>query len=64
MGMLLILYSGASAAFCEGLKYVTKNFVEAQATVLIGVLLIFESIYNKIWKRRVYKNDHQKNQAP
>lgn len=51
MGMLLILYSGASAAFCEGLKYVTKNFVEAQATVLIGVPLIFESIYNKIWKQ-------------
>jgi len=51
MGMLLILYSGASAAFCEGLKYVTKNFVEAQATVLIGVPLIFESIYNKIWRQ-------------
>jgi long-chain acyl-CoA synthetase len=51
MGMLLILYSGASVAFCEGLKYVTKNFVEAQATVLIGVPLIFESIYNKIWKQ-------------
>lgn len=51
MGMLLILYSGASAAFCEGLKYVTKNFVEAQATILVGVPLIFESIYNKIWKQ-------------
>lgn len=56
MGMLLILYSGASAAFCEGLKYVTKNFVEAQATVLIGVPLIFESIYNKIWKQAEKNN--------
>ena len=34
----------------RSLKYVTKNFVEAQATVLIGVPLIFESIYNKIWE--------------
>ena len=56
LGMLLILYSGASAAFCEGLKYVTKNFAEAQATVLIGVPLIFESIYNKIWKQAEKSN--------
>ncbi len=56
MGMLLILYRGASSAFCEGLKYVTKNFVEAQATVLIGVPLIFESIYNKIWKQAEKNN--------
>lgn len=51
MGMLVVLYSGASAAFCEGLKYVTKNFIEAKATILIGVPLLFESIYNKIWKQ-------------
>jgi len=51
MGMLLICYRGASAAFYEGLKYVNKNLVEAQATVLIGVPLIFESIYDKIWKQ-------------
>ena len=51
MGMSLILYRGASAAFCEGLKYVNKNLVEAKATVLIGVPLIFESIYDKIWKQ-------------
>lgn len=51
MGMLLILYRGASAAFYEGLKYVNKNLVEAEATILIGVPLIFESIYDKIWKQ-------------
>lgn len=51
MGMTLILYHGASAAFFEGLKYVTKNLAEAQATILIGVPLIFESIYDKIWKQ-------------
>ncbi|GAB1476569.1 AMP-binding protein [Bacillota bacterium] len=56
MGMLLVLSRGASAAFCEGLKYVTRNFVEAKATVLIGVPLIFESIYNKIWKQAEKNN--------
>lgn len=51
MGMILVLYRGASTAFFEGLKYVTKNLEEAQATVLIGVPLIFENIYDKIWKQ-------------
>ena len=51
MGMLAILFSGASAAFCEGLKYITKNLAEAQATILVGVPLIFESAYNKIWRQ-------------
>ena len=51
MGMLLILYCGASAAFYEGLKYIAKNMEEAQASVLIGVPLIFESIHSKIWKQ-------------
>lgn len=51
MGMSLVLYRGASIAFFEGLKYINKNLAEAQATVLIGVPLIFESIYDKIWKQ-------------
>jgi long-chain acyl-CoA synthetase len=51
LGMSLILYRGASIAFYEGLKYINKNLAEAQATVLVGVPLIFESIYDKIWKQ-------------
>lgn len=51
MGMLLVLYRGASSAFYEGLKYINKNLAEAEATILIGVPLIFESIYEKIWKQ-------------
>lgn len=51
MGISLILYRGASIAFYEGLKYVAKNLAESQATVLIGVPLIFESMYAKIWKQ-------------
>lgn len=51
MGMLVVLYSGASIAFCEGLKYIAKNLQESKATILLGVPLIFESAYNKIWKQ-------------
>ena len=51
MGMGVILYGGASIAFCEGLKHIAKNMAEAQATILVGVPLIFESIYDKIWKQ-------------
>ncbi len=51
MGMSLVLYRGASIAFFEGLKYINKNLAEAKATILIGVPLIFESIYEKIWKQ-------------
>jgi long-chain acyl-CoA synthetase len=51
MGLHLVLYRGGSIAFFEGLKYINRNLEEAQATVLIGVPLIFESIYDKIWKQ-------------
>lgn len=51
LGISLILYRGASIAFYEGLKYVAKNMVEAQPTVLIAVPLILESLYEKIWKQ-------------
>lgn len=51
LGHVLVMYRGASVAYCEGLKYVTKNLAEAKSTVLIGVPLIFESVYDKVWKQ-------------
>ncbi len=51
MGMSLFLYRGASIAFYEGLKYITQNMLEAKPTYLIGVPLVFEAIYKKIWKQ-------------
>ncbi len=49
--IMVVLFQGGSIAFYEGLKYVVKNLAEAQATMLVGVPLIFESMYNKIWKQ-------------
>ncbi|WP_269477053.1 AMP-dependent synthetase/ligase [Hominibacterium faecale] len=49
--IMTVLYQGGSVAFFEGLKHVTKNMVEARASILVGVPLIFESIYAKLWKQ-------------
>lgn len=50
IGISTLLYAGGSVAFYEGLKYVSKNFKEAKATILVAVPLIVESMYNKIQK--------------
>ena len=47
---LFLLSQGASIAFFEGLCYIMDNFKQAQATILVGVPLIFESIYKKLTK--------------
>ena len=49
-GFLVPLYRGASIAYCEGLKYIVKNLSEARPTIFLGVPLIFESLYKKIWQ--------------
>ncbi len=45
------IYQGCTIAICEGLKYIVKNMAEAQATVMLGVPLIFESMHKKVWKQ-------------
>ncbi len=48
-GFLVPFYRGAAIAYCEGLKYIVKNLEECKPTVFLGVPLIFESIYKRIW---------------
>lgn len=50
IGIMVVLFQGGSITFYEGLKYVLKNMQEAKASIIVGVPLIIESIYNKIWK--------------
>ncbi len=47
---LMPLYKGASIAFCEGLKYIAKNLEEVKPTMLLGVPVLLETLYKKIWK--------------
>lgn len=48
-GFLCPIYRGASVAYCEGLRHIAKNLQESKATVMLGVPLIFEAMYAKIW---------------
>ena len=45
------MYQGCAVAICEGLKQIAKNMAEIQATVMLGVPLLFESMHKKIWKQ-------------
>lgn len=50
IGFLLPLYSGASVAFCDGLKYITNNINEYHPSVVLCVPLLLENMYKKIIK--------------
>lgn len=47
-GQLLMYACGVTTVFCDGLKYLQKNFVEYHVSVFIGVPLLMEAMYNKI----------------
>ncbi|MGC2874024.1 long-chain fatty acid--CoA ligase [Ihubacter sp. mB4P-1] len=47
---LMPLYKGAAIAYCQGLKYITKNLEEVKPTMLLGVPVLIESLYKKIWQ--------------
>ena len=51
LGFLLIIYSGACIAFCQGLRYITKNMQEVRPTVFITVPLMIEKIHGRIMKK-------------
>lgn len=48
-GFLCQIYRGSTIAFCEGLRHIPKNLAEAKATMMLGVPLIFEAMYKRIW---------------
>ena len=49
--ILTSIYQGCTVAICEGLKYITKNMIEAKVSVMLGVPLIFEAMHKRIWKQ-------------
>ena len=49
-GFLIPLAQGASIAYCEGLRHIVDNLAEAKPTVFLGVPLVFENLYKKIWQ--------------
>ncbi len=59
-GFLCPLFCGSAIAYCEGLKYITKNLVEARPTIFLCVPLILENLYSKIWKTAKKKGADKK----
>ncbi|MDR2487161.1 MAG: AMP-binding protein [Clostridiales Family XIII bacterium] len=49
-GFLIPLAQGGSIAYCEGLRHIVDNLAEAKPTLFLGVPLVFENLYKKIWQ--------------
>lgn len=45
------IYQGMCIAICEGLKHIQKNMKESEATVMLGVPLVFETMHKKVFKQ-------------
>lgn len=50
LGFLLPIYSGASIAHCEGLRYIVKNMNEFHPSVILCVPLLLENVHKNIIK--------------
>lgn len=50
IGYLLVIYGGGNIAYCEGLKYISKNIDEFKPTFILCVPLLLENVYKKILK--------------
>ena len=58
-GFLYPLISGACVAFCEGLRYISRNIQEVRPTVMVCVPYLLETIYRKI-KSNIHKKGSEK----
>ena len=48
-GFLCQVYRGATVAFSEGLRHITRNMQETRPTMMLCVPLLLETIYHKVW---------------
>lgn len=49
-GMLVLISSGGTTTFPDGLRYIAQNFKEYKVSFFIGVPLLIETIYKKMQK--------------
>ncbi len=67
IGFLLPIYSGASVAHCDGLRYIAKNMQEYHPSVILCVPLLLENLHKNIIKNmnktlpKKYANSDGKN---
>jgi len=48
IGMFYLLASGVCICYTDGLRYLSNNLKEWEITIMLGVPLLFENIYNQI----------------
>lgn len=49
-GFLYPLSTGASIAFCEGIRHIADNIKEYEASAMVSVPILFENMYAKVLK--------------
>ena len=54
-GFLCQMYRGCTVAYCEGLRHIVKNLKESKCTIMLGVPLVFESMYRQILNQAAKK---------
>lgn len=57
ISFLMALYNGACLAISRGLKYVSQDLIDYQATISCNVPLLLESMYKKISKQIELSNN-------
>ena len=50
VGFLYALSTGASTAFCDGIKHIAENLKEYQITAMISVPILYENMYKRLMK--------------
>ena len=50
VGFLYPVAVGACITYCEGIRHIAENLKEYRASVMISVPLLFENMYQKLWK--------------
>ena len=48
--MFVMLAAKVKTVYCDGIRYISKNFKEYKVSVFVGVPAILEAIYKNIWK--------------
>ncbi|MGI6084666.1 MAG: AMP-dependent synthetase/ligase [Acetivibrionales bacterium] len=59
-GFLCQLYRGCTIAYCEGLRHIIKNLKESKCTIMLGVPLVFESMYRQIMNQAIKSKGESK----
>lgn len=50
VGFLYVIYTGASVAYCEGIRHIANNIKEFEITAMISVPALYENIYKRVMK--------------